>query len=575
MIRHGLELGPLRGESPLWMGGCVYTQYWIRLVCPWPTLPLKKMLTLYTEEIWEAYCKKVEDDFKLKTYPQLDPYFNFQKDKAILKAILSDPTHKKVKSYDFLPFLKVLQKTPRYKWQEDEEKELGGEYDLETKVRPISFASHFDTYIYGFYAFALNLKYQEYIIKNGFQEVVLAYRTDLGGKCNVQFAKETFDQIKNKFKEEGECSAIALDIKGYFDNINHSKLKEMWCKVIGEADLPIDQYKVFRSLTKYSYVNYSSFLKHFEINLKAIEKEQAKKHKGKKKIPKGYQSLFDLIPDSLVGSKFHDKMELLRQRKLVTINSIFDKGQKKRILKNSGIPQGSSMSALLSNIYLTEFDKEIYEKGKREGFVYRRYCDDLLIICKPEQVNDLKDYLMTLISDEYKLTIQNKKTDVIDFKLSTSGKIRSFKRNFNEETNTFESLPNDNKNFKNLQYLGFEHNGQSIYIRPGSLSRYFRKMKARIVKTVSMAYSTNSKSDKINKHQIFSRYSHFGKRNFLSYANNASKKYYKNNAGDRKEGMDSPSIRRQIAGHMRIIMQEIVKTSGQRAEKKGSIKLKL
>ena len=133
--------------------------------------------------------------------------------------------------------------------------------------------------------------------------------------------------------EVGECSAIALDIKGYFDNINHSKLKEMWCKVIDESDLPIDQYKVFRSLTKYSYVNYSSFLKHFDINLKAIEKEQAGKHKSKKKIPKGYQSLFDLIPDSIVGSKFHDKMELLRQRKLVTINSIFDKGQKKRILK--------------------------------------------------------------------------------------------------------------------------------------------------------------------------------------------------------------------------------------------------
>lgn len=537
--------------------------------------PIEKMLTLYTEEIWEAYCKKVEDDFKLKTYPQLDPYFNFKKDKALLKAILSDPSHRKIKSHDFLPFLRILQKTPRYKWQEDEEKELGGEYDLETKIRPISFASHFDTYIYSFYSFALTLKYQDYITKSGFQEVVLAYRTDLGGKCNVQFAKETFDQIKDKFTKEGECAAIALDIKGYFDNINHTKLKEMWCKVIGVSELPIDQYKIFRSLTKYSYVNYSSFLKHFNINLKTIERVQAKKHKGKKKIPKGYQSLFDLIPNSLVGSKFYDKMELLRQRKLVTQNSIFDKGQKKRILKTNGIPQGSSMSALLSNIYLVEFDRKIYEMGKQDGFVYRRYCDDLLIVCKPEQVNGLKDYLMNLISEEYKLTIQDKKTDVIDFKQSTSGKIRSYKRNYNAITKKFEPLTVENKNFKNLQYLGFEYNGQSIYIRPGSLSRYFRKMKARIVKTVSMAYSKNSKSDKINKHQIFSRYSHFGKRNFLAYAYNASKKYYKNSAGDSKEGMDSSSIRRQIARHMKIIEQEIAKTSNQRAEQKEAKKLKL
>ena len=62
---------------------------------------------------------------------------------------------------------------------------------------------------------------------------------------------------------------------------------------------------------------------------------------------------------------------------------------------------------------------------------------------------------------------------------------------------TFNPLPNDDKNYKNLQYLGFEFNGKNIYVRPGSLSRYFRKMKARIVKSVSMAYSENSKSDTI------------------------------------------------------------------------------
>jgi hypothetical protein len=28
-------------------------------------------------------------------------------------------------------------------------------------------------------------------------EVVLAYRSDLAGKCNIQFAKETFDEVRN------------------------------------------------------------------------------------------------------------------------------------------------------------------------------------------------------------------------------------------------------------------------------------------------------------------------------------------------------------------------------------------
>ena len=534
-------------------------------ICPWPKLPLKTpMKIIFTEELWLEYVKKVEDGFNLKTYPHFDPYFHFPRDKERLHSLLSDLTFRKMKNHDFTPLVKVLQKTPRYRYQVGEEN-----YELETKIRPISFASHFDTYIYGFYAFALNKAYQDYIHDNGFQEVVLAYRNDLDGKCNIQFAKETFDLVKPFYTDHGECSVIALDIKGYFDHIDHTILKELWCKVIREDDLPLDQYKIFRSLTKYSYVNYSSFLKHFNINLKKLEKEQRKKHKGEKRIPKGYQSLFDLIPDDVNGESFNDKMELLRKRKLISINRNRD-----RSLSKNGIPQGSAMSALLSNIYLADFDKEVFEKGQKEGFVYRRYCDDLLVICKPEKVNDLKKYLMDLINRAYRLTIQDKKTDVIDFKPSINGQIRSYRREYDVASEAFNPLPNDDKYFKNLQYLGFEFNGKNIYIRPGSLSRYFRKLKARIVKSVSMAYSKNSKSDTIFKNQIYSRYSHLGKRNFLTYAKNASKEFYKNAKGDIKEGMNSPSIRRQISAHMSILKREIEKTSHQRAIQKGLSKVK-
>ena len=181
---------------------------------------------------------------------------------------------------------------------------------------------------------------------------------------------------------------------------------------------------------------------------------------------------------------------------------------------------------------------------------------------------------MRAIDTDYKLTIQDKKTEVIDFKLSPKGVVRSYRREYNKETKAFDPLPNDDRNFKNLQYLGFEFNGQNIYIRPGSLSRYFRKMKARVVKAVMMAYSKNSGSDTIFKQQIYSRYTHIGKRNFLSYAKNASKKYYVNSRGERKEGMDSPSITRQLAAHMRILQQEIQKTSAQRAEQKGFKRVK-
>jgi len=223
------------------------------------------------------------------------------------------------------------------------------------------------------------------------QRVLLAYRTDLEGKpCNIQFAKEAFDQVKQKYSEEGECSVIALDVKGYFDNIDHRILRDMWCKVIGEEELPDDQYKVFRTLTKYSYLNYGSFLKHFDISLKKLEKEQRKKAMDKKKVKKPFKSLLELIPSEKCGTSFKERMQYLRDNNLIVQNHEYVGGTAKGDIrdyqiKKRGIPQGSAMSAVLSNVYLAEFDRKIFEKGQEEGFVYRRYCDDLLVICNPDR----------------------------------------------------------------------------------------------------------------------------------------------------------------------------------------------
>jgi RNA-directed DNA polymerase len=120
---------------------------------------------------------------------------------------------------------------------------------------------------------------------------------------------------------------------------------------------------------------------------------------------------------------------------------------------------------------------------------------------------------------------------------------------------------NNPKFYKNLQYLGFEFNGQNIFIRQASLSRYFRKMKARVRRSIIMWKSKRRKSPELFMQQILHRYTHLGKRNFLTYAYNSSKKYYVNSLGKRREGMDSPAIRRQIARHFEILENEITKRS--------------
>jgi len=49
-----------------------------------------------------------------------------------------------------------------------------------------------------------------------------------------------------------------------------------------------------------------------------------------------------------------------------------------RLQEYYGIPQGSALSALLSNIYLVDFDEYMFKLGQTIGFIYRRYCDDIL-----------------------------------------------------------------------------------------------------------------------------------------------------------------------------------------------------
>lgn len=521
-------------------------------------LPLKKM-SLYTENIWKDFTEKVEQGFKLKTYPHFDPFFDFRKRKSEVQRLVSDVSGEKVAKHSFLPFVKIIIKTPRFRYQESDEnrdlnltaRERKEFYKTDTKKRPISFASHFDSYLYGFYSFALNEKYQEYIKEQGFSDCILAYRTDQDGKSNIQFAKETFDEVKKMFAN-GSCTAIALDIKGYFDSINHGILKEKWLKVLKETNvinedgLPIDQYKVFRSLTNYSYSNKNSILKHFNINLKK------KKRRGEY-----WQTLLDLIPDDLAVKDFKDKFNLLRKRKLIV------KNKPKKDGSLAGIPQGSSMSATLANLYLIDFDQYINHLASEKGFIYRRYCDDLLVICPSEIAGELEKIVEEKIKNDYKVEIQTRKTEKIEFRQNSKGMIRGFNRKRIEEESVDITAENEEKYYKSLQYLGFEFNGQAITIRASSLSRYFRKMKGRITKTVMMARGKNSKSYTIFRKQLYGRYTHLGKSNFLSYAYKASSKTYKNSEGDTKEGMDSPAIRRQLKAHFEILRKELKLTDEQ------------
>lgn len=500
---------------------------------------------MYTEELWEAFYGKILKHKKPKTYRHFDDVFDFEKSSNKIKDLVSDPTLKSVATFSFAPLVKILTKTPRYRYDESQ-----GINDLETKIRPISFASHFDSYIYSFYSYALTEQYQIYIKENKFDDCILAYRSDLNGDCNIQFAKKAFSSVNDFVKSYGKCTAIALDIKGYFDNIDHTILKEKWCKVLGQDELPIDQYKIFRSQTNYSYVNKVTLLRHFNIRIGKFDRKK---------------NLLDLIPEDINGNSYLQKFDLLRKRDLVVRNK--PKNDKDDTASLKGIPQGSPLSSVLSNIYLIDFDRWLNNLGLVMGFKYYRYCDDLLIICQSKDASYLLEEIVDGIKNTYQLTIQGKKSEIIEFRANSKRELRAFNVKYPSPRKTTAS--NEQKFYKNLQYLGFEFNGKSIYVRSSSLSRYFRKAKGRVLKTMMMAYGQKSKSNKIYRKQLYEKYSHFGKRNFITYVQNAAKTEYTNAEGIVRQGLDSKAILRQLSSHFGFLQKEMTKSSSQFAKSKN------
>ncbi len=486
---------------------------------------------MFTDEYWNTWLEKelknyvftfdkIKDKrvkkFKKKGYLHFDLRYWLPERSDELKLFVRDAQN--IVKRSFYPFIKITHRTPRYKFNKDLNRRV-----LSHKSRPICYASHFDALLYSFYSYCLTKRYEHFIKNTALNEAVLAYRDDLG-KCNIDFSKEIFDYIKTY----GPCTAIALDIKGFFDNINHQILKSKWEKVVDLPMLPPDQYKIFKSLTKFSYLNKTTLLKHLKIDLGKLSNK-----------PKTLLSLFSEKRD-------YEKFNRLRTNNIITTNkNIF------------GIPQGSPMSAVLSNIYLIDFDKKMLEYSEEYGFLYRRYCDDILFLCNSSNASTVKDKARIEIQN-YHLQIQTDKEEEVIFMQNSKGALRSFDlKKINSYPGTINES-NEFKFYKPLQYLGFEYNGKNITIRSSSVSRYCRRMKARVSKTIKMAYSSKAKGNKILKRKLLHRYTHLGKRNFITYALNSSKKIYNVTKGI-KIGMDAPSIKRQISKHHHLLLSDLHK----------------
>ncbi|MFN3239846.1 MAG: antiviral reverse transcriptase Drt2 [Pseudomonadales bacterium] len=429
------------------------------------------------KQLYSQTIMTIDSWYKQRTYLHFDLPLSKKKARSLV-------TNKsKVAQHSFLPFLAYTTRS-----QKITKDKHGRVIQKPAKERPIAFASHADSHIYAYYCELLTPLYERKINEYALNDTVLAFRKL--GKNNIDFAAEAFDTIRNT----GSCTAIAYDISGFFDNLDHRILKESWCSLHNVKRLAEDEFAVFKSITRFA----------------TVERDRAYEVMGiSKNNPKsGRYRISDPI-------EFREK---IRKQSLIQTNT-----------QGKGIPQGSPISAFLSNIYMLKFDKYINEEVLKFGGTYYRYCDDMLFVVPKSARNKITDLVRREIK-RLKLDINKDKIEIRDFN-TRSGKLRAQKP---------------------LQYLGFLFDGQHTYLRSASLARYSERMR----RGVNLAKKTQRKHNKqrsimglkeraVFRKKLYSRYSHFGARNFVTYGLRAA------------ERMSSPQIRKQLKPLWHRLLKEI------------------
>lgn len=396
----------------------------------------------------------------------------------------------KVAKHSFFPFITYNQVF--YKVSKK-----NGEIIVKDKTRKICYSAHIDRCIYQYYGYILNKKYNEYVDREGLSQSVIAYRTNLH-KNNIHFAKQAFDFIKKR-----ECNIIVGDFKGFFDNLDHNYLKKMLCEVLGVEKLSDDWYAVYKNITKYATWDLIDILKlnglitDFDIKEKIKAHEEALKGntiKARKLI-----LFFDDKIRLLNGFDIEDPK--LRTKKLALSKGQFKKNKKTYLdydkKRNFGIPQGSSISAVLSNVYMVEFDKKIVEFIKKFNGSYLRYSDDFIIILPKDSAVNIKEavtYLHGVVFETDKLTLEAKKTQIYSYE--------------NSETINITNESNKHKSY--IDYLGFIFDGKHVTLRPKTVSKYYYRMYRKLKHVVKLNGITK-KGHKVSYAELYKTYTQKGR----------------------------------------------------------------
>lgn len=470
--------------------------------------------------------KKKKDWFKIKRYPHIGlPLESSDRFKWIEKYVTNPEA---ISKHSFLPFIHKTSRVKKFRKVYSpkhgavcEKHKIGDKpfRKASEKKRELFYAGHLDSLIFSYYSKLLSEFYEAKLIDKEFNldDVVNAYRSiavnpekeNSTNKCNIDFANDVFKYVID-FKEQ-EFTVFAFDISSFFDNLKHKLLREVWADVIGLDKLPDDHFNVFKNITRFSHVNIVDIFEEFKDKIYTRKTNKFGKPltiKQKKIHSIRYLRNQDAIAFCTQKEFFRVKGKLLQPSKTKIKDGI-------EIYRDFGIPQGSPISSVLANMYLLHFDNTINKFITNNGGIYRRYSDDMVVVC-PLTIKDKLAELVYSEIENYKLEIQPSKTQIFQFKREKNKLICG---------QEFSGKINWNKNFI---YLGFEFDGEHVLLKSASLSGYYRKMKRSIRRTKHFSTLNYSPTKGILfKRRILKKFSYKGAKRTRKYRWNTTEKKFK------------------------------------------------
>lgn len=436
---------------------------------------------------------KIPTWFKLKRYPHIGLPLRI-KDLDWVSEYVTNTNN--IAKHSFLPFIQKI--IVKRKFRSDKSNKTlnpsGKKKRIEivAKPRDILYASHLDAMIYSFYNEKLVDAYEKYLLVKNYKDSIVAYRKiklnidSKQGKCNIDFAKSVFEFIQNN--KDKNLSVIVADVTSFFDNLDHKYLKKQWYRILGETSLPDDHYNVFSSLTNIRFVNSRDLFDYYQDK---IFVETGKPNNSKRRIKKRKTIKSSKYLKEKNAIAYCDKKEFLKNN----LNLI-----QSRKVKDRGIPQGSPISATLANIYMLDFDREVFERVSDIYGFYQRYSDDLIIVCEQQYEDDMIKLLRDRIENLVKLDIKPEKTKLYRFEF-LKGKFTGF------EVNEDSKKPNFNKT---LEYLGFTFDGSRVLIKSSGFSKFYRTMKSSINRATSYAINSKNPDKSLFKSKLYKRFTYKG-----------------------------------------------------------------